>query len=311
MARPRPLTVFAVSVRNLTFDTHQFAGRGMHPVHADFDGHDFNSHGISFQDYGSMHVEKHKLNSGRQAGAPDWVFNDSKLRAVIVGCIEARAYAGHLKNYKLTGTDADRLARALRRIAAAKPDLEARIDKLCRAFLDAKYSGRAADEKELTQKVEEVDTQLRMMDNPAKYYAGVAYHYWRCGLNSVETGQQLHIKPPHVRCLLWRMGKVAGQLGYGTPKTVKHRAGTKQSAQATGRAKAAALRRRSARQVSEAVTNCSVQALRRHPFCAEFSIANKQRKMYNPHHGRRTEARLADRSQYPRCKKTSRLRRWR
>ena len=60
-----------------------------------------------------------------------------------------------------------------------------------------------------------------MIENPAKYYAGVAYHYWRCGLTSVEVGQELGIKPPHVRCILWRMGKVAGQLGYAPVKSIK------------------------------------------------------------------------------------------
>jgi hypothetical protein len=211
----------------LTFDPHQFAGRAhqQSPVSAEFDGHDFQSNGISFQDYGSMHMERHKLNPGRRITAPDWIFNDTKLRAVIVGCVEARAYGGHLETFKPTGTDAERLARAQKVLAAWRPNLEARIDKLCRAFLDAKWSGRAADEKELAQKVEEVDTQLRLIDSPAKYYAGCCYYYWRSGLNSVETGQQLGIKPPHVRCILWRMGKIAGVLGYGAPKNnpAKHR----------------------------------------------------------------------------------------
>jgi lambda repressor-like predicted transcriptional regulator len=204
----------------LNFDPHQFAGPAnrQRPVSAEFDGHDFQSNGISHQDYGSMQVETHKLNSGRRGAAPDWVFNDSKLRAVIVGCIEARAYGAGAKYYKPTGTDAERLARAQQVLSAWRPNLEARVDKLCRAFLDAKWSGRAADEKELAQKVEEVDTQLRLIDAPAKYYAGVCYYYWRSGLNSVETGQQLGMKPPHVRGMLWRMGKIAGQLGYGAPK---------------------------------------------------------------------------------------------
>jgi hypothetical protein len=226
-------------VSSHNFDQFQFAGRAhqQHPVHADFDGHDYHSNGIAWEDYSRMSTHMHKLSPWRRGAAPEWVFNNTKLRAVIVGCIEARANNGFsVRYYDYTGTDAERLARAMKKLAAAKPNLEARIDKLCRAFLDAKYAGRAADEKELAQKVEETDTQLRMIDEPAKYYAGVAYHYWRSGLNSVETGQQLGLKPPHIRCLLWRMGKIAGQLGYDKPKTVTHKPGTAQHAKVIVRA---------------------------------------------------------------------------
>ena len=210
----------------LDFDTHQFEGRAR-PVSAEFDGHDFQSNGISWQDYGSMHTETHKLAPGRQLAAPEWVFNDLKLRSVIVGCVEARAINGFGKrNYDYTGTDAERLARAQKKLSVFRLALEARIDRLCKAYVAAKNSGQAAA-IELAQKVQEVDTQLRLIDNPALYYVGVAYHYWRCGLNSVETAAQLGILPPHVRCLLWRMGKVAGELGYAAPKTITHRPGTK------------------------------------------------------------------------------------
>ena len=67
--------------------------------------------------------------------------------------------------------------------------------------------------------------------------AGVAYHYWRGGLNSVETGQQLGIKPPHVRQLLWRLSTTAGRLGYGPRKTIQQKPETiaKQAAQRDAR----------------------------------------------------------------------------
>lgn len=195
----------------------------MHPVHADFDGHDFHSNGIAFEDYARMSTQRHcKLNYGRHTAAPDWVFNDSKLRAVIVGCIEARAYM-HSNNYiPKHGTHAERLARAQQALAAKRPNLEARIDGLCQHYMNVKRAGDMALAAKLAQKVEEVDTQLRLLDEPAKYYVGAAYYYWRTGLDSVATAQQLHIKPPHVRALLWRMGKVAGQLGYGAPKIIRH-----------------------------------------------------------------------------------------
>jgi hypothetical protein len=48
--------------------------------------------------------------------------------------------------------------------------------------------------------------------------AGVVYHYYRRGADSVETAQALHLKPPHVRRLAMVLGKVAGELGFAPPK---------------------------------------------------------------------------------------------
>lgn len=203
-------------------------------VHVDFiAGGEVTSTGIAFDDYARMSTQVRKLNAYRRGPAPAWAFNDSKLRAVIVNCIEARS-VNSIQKIDRTGTDVQRLARAQARLAGKRANLEARIDRLCRQYVAAKNSGEQAA-KELAQKVEEVDTQLRLIDNPAKYYAGVAYHYWRSGLNSVETGQQLGIKPPHVRALLWRMGKAAGQLGYDKLKTIQHRPGTKAANQHAAR----------------------------------------------------------------------------
>jgi hypothetical protein len=197
----------------------------MQPVHADYVGNgEFTSNGIAFEDYARMTTQTHKLAAYRQGAPPDWVFDNNKLRAVIVGCVEARADQWWARR-SYSGTDAERLARAQKTLAAKLPNLEARIDELCKQFLAAKNAGDAALKKHFQQKIEEVDTQLRMIENPAKFYVGAAFYYWRAGLDSVATGQQLGIKPPHVRCILWRMGKVAGQLGYGPPKNKQHNLG--------------------------------------------------------------------------------------
>jgi hypothetical protein len=206
-------------VSNLSFDTYQFENRANHPVHADFDGHDFHSNGVAFEDYARMHTETHKLAAWRPS-IPDWVFNDSKLRAVIVGCVEARARNG-TERIDRTGTHAERLARAQKKLAEDRPNLEARIDNLCAKYVAAKRAGDAVLTRHFGQKIEEVDTQLRMIDSRVNYYAGVAYHCWRCGVDSVAAASRLGIKPPHVRALMWRMSKVAGELGYGPPKTIK------------------------------------------------------------------------------------------
>lgn len=195
----------------------------MHPVHADYVGNgEFESTGIAFEDYKRMSMQQHKLGAGRKNAPPAWAFNDSQLRAVIVGCVEARAYmiANTFGTADCTGTHAERLARAQQFLSAKRANFEARIDNLCKQYVAAKNAGNLAQARDIAQKVEELDTSLRMIDNPAKFYVGVAYHYWRSGLNSVETAQQLGIKPPHVRALLWRMGRTAGELGYGPVKSI-------------------------------------------------------------------------------------------
>ncbi len=215
-------------------NTYQFAGNERHPVYVEYIGGEIKSSNISFDDYSRMTTQRHKLR--RSSIVPMWAYNDTKLRAVIVGCVIARAYQQAAKRF-CYGTDAERLARAQKKIADEhRPKLIARIDKLCAQYMAAKRAGDAELTTLLGQKVEETDTQLRMIDNPAKYYAGAAYHCWRSGLDSVAAGLNLGIKPPHVRCLLWRMGKVAGQLGYGAPKIVQRRPGSKAATQAAVRA---------------------------------------------------------------------------
>jgi len=209
-------------VSNLSFDQYQFADRAQQAVHADYVGAgEFESTNIAYEDYTRMHTERHVLAPGRREDAPDWVFNDLKLRDVVVRCVECRAYAARIKTYKPQGTHVQRLARAQQTLASLRPELVKRIDRLC-----ATYNSVAGDpvaRKYYGQKVEEVDTQLRFIDNPALLLVGVAYHYWRSGLTSAEIGQQLGVKPPHVRKLLLQMKTAAGHLGYGPRMVVQHR----------------------------------------------------------------------------------------
>ena len=146
------ITAFGVNVSYPNFD-YAFGGNTQHPVHAEFDGHDFQSNGISFEDYSRMSTRQHKLAPGRHGAAPDWVFNDSKLRAVLVGCIEARAHQQYVAKHQY-GTHAERLARAQKKLDTRRSELEARIDKLCKAYMAAKATGDAAAAQAVAQKVE-------------------------------------------------------------------------------------------------------------------------------------------------------------
>jgi hypothetical protein len=207
-----PLTAFVVSVSNLAFDTYQFKTRINNVVSAEFDGHEFRSKGIAYEDYARMHTQQVKLHASRRNSTPGWAFDDAKLREIILRCLEVRAGLRRPQ----PGTHAQRLARAQEVLASfMRQELTTRIDELCAKYVAAKRAGNFARERALSQKIEETDTQLRLIYQAPQVLAGVVYYYWRCGLDSVAVGHQLGIKPPHVRGLLWRIGRVAGLLGYG------------------------------------------------------------------------------------------------
>jgi hypothetical protein len=56
-----------------------------------------------------------------------------------------------------------------------------------------------------------------------KILTGVVYFFWRAGFNSVQTGYQLGIKPPHVRQILCRLLAAAKLLGFAPPEVIVRR----------------------------------------------------------------------------------------
>ena len=218
---PPALTACGVSVNSYVETYKHERSVNRHPVHVDFIGGAAQSNGIAFEDYQRMGTHTHKLNSGRRGSAPDWAFNSAQLREIIVRCMEKRV---EFRKVSLPFTDAERLTVAQKVLAGKnRPRLVATINKLCAEFMDAKKRGDTIRAGLLAQKVEETDTQLVMIDHAPRLLAGCVYYYYRLGLDSVAVGQQLGLKPPHVRGLLWKLGKVAGELGYGPRKPIKHR----------------------------------------------------------------------------------------
>lgn len=190
----------------------------MHPVSVEFTGGEIHSTGVGFDDYQRMQAHRRKLASHRHGPAPDWAFNTAQLRAIIVRCMERRALI-----YKPLPLTEDQRLLVAQKVLEEKyqPELVARINRLCKEYVAAKNAKDTARVTELAPKVEECDTALRLVKNAPYMLAGVVYHYYRRGVDSVETGRALHLKPPHVRRLVMVMGKVAGELGYAPPKIAK------------------------------------------------------------------------------------------
>jgi hypothetical protein len=187
------------------------------PVNAEFIGGEIKSTGISYDDYARMCVQFHKLNRSRRLAAPAWAYNDDHLCAVLVRSMEERA---NVWRHVQEGTNTERLTRAQQQLERLRPQLTARVDRLCKRFVAEKNSGLGDDARSTGIQVEALDTQIRLLPDMPKILAGVVYYYWRVGYNSVETGQQLGMKPPHVRQTLSRLLDAAKTLGFPPPVAI-------------------------------------------------------------------------------------------
>lgn len=138
----------------------------------------------------------------------------------------------------------ERLARAQAAIVNQRPRLQAVMEKLCKEYVEIKTKGldqsitddvwnslrlqpyltrddpaeelvfepraRIDDEenrkKILAVEIEGIDTYLRITKNGgADIIAAIVYLYYRTELDSVGVGNELGLKPPHVRQTLWRL----------------------------------------------------------------------------------------------------------
>src|SRR5882762_7155936 len=153
-----------------------------YPVQVELQGGEFYSTGISFEDYVRMGPETHKLNAGRRYETPPWSHNDAQIAEVITRFMEVRATTGHQR--RLSGTHAERLAQAQQLLNAQRPELLARVNKLCREYMAAKGVD-LPHAKFVSQKVEEADTQLRILESVPQVLTSCIHFYWRLGYSSV------------------------------------------------------------------------------------------------------------------------------
>src|SRR5215471_21049979 len=154
-----------------------------------------------------MHVLVHKSANERQMEPPLWALNDELLAQVVTRYMEARA-----QNHVLQpGTLQERLARAQQFLQARRPQKSTLLTALCKEYGALKRS-QNPDRRRLRlleTEIENIDTQLRILDRGAALIVAVVYLYWRANQNSVYVAQELGIKPPHVRTILHRLGKTS------------------------------------------------------------------------------------------------------
>ena len=192
----------ATSPSELSFDKHAFAGRSALPVRVRLnrDG-SYDTPGWSFEDYRRGHTFA-RAPVYRRNPVPEWSLNDKLLRELIVFAFERRV--GLLKVQP--GTLAERMARCRELVPAKKEALLAVLSNICARHVAAKREGAAREElRRLEAEAETYDSAVLVLDRFPEVLAAVVYRSFRLHENSVEVGEALSIKPPHVRQLLRRL----------------------------------------------------------------------------------------------------------
>ena len=134
-----------------------------------------------------------------------WAVNNSFLRNLLVVFMEIR-----LGIYNPTLTLVERREKCREIAIAQLPGLNARLDRFNRQYVDAVHAGAPPERlEELENEVESLDTTIRYTQNGGmETVAAIVYLYYRAMHDSVGVGEQLGIKPPHVRQILHRLHNV-------------------------------------------------------------------------------------------------------
>jgi hypothetical protein len=191
---------------------HIFKGSRM-PMSTTFvaDG-ETESTGIDYSDYGRMSTMVQKLDKGRRNERPAWAVNDVQLMKVLCQYMESRANIdGGWQRMKQPGTVAQRIKRAQNKIISRLPDKIEILDGLCKEYVELKKNPAATCDRlqELEIEIEGLDTYIRtsQKDGGLLLAVGCVQTYWKECLDSVACAERLHIKPPHVRQIIWRLDK--------------------------------------------------------------------------------------------------------
>ncbi len=179
------------------------------PVESEFHGgDDWTCTGIGWDDFSRMAVHTHKLNSARRKETPAWALSVKQTAQVVAWYMEQRSGMRHPSG----GTIERRIRRAEKRIRENQiPLLRATIAELCKRYMTAQGEER----EQLAILIENRDTQVAVAERGAKLVTGVISYYLHQGWNSVDTARVLHLKPPHVRQLVYRLRRCAAEVERG------------------------------------------------------------------------------------------------
>lgn len=218
------------------FDRSQFDGKRPNAVRASRTREGWESTGISFADLGKMHVQRRAKVQERRLPTPRWALNDEQLRELLIVYLEERFYIAPeetegltlIERRKLVSWKAEHYLPEKRKLldkwlldyhAIATSRNETLSDdeaqnRLCSVNgCQPAYDGDQAREKlaeiDLHNKrieIQGLDTDIVLTEKGhAKVIAALVYLYYRLGWDSVTVAEQLGLKSPHVRIVLYRL----------------------------------------------------------------------------------------------------------
>jgi hypothetical protein len=176
------------------FDNHAFAGRRTKAVST--------ATGLSFADFGKMHVKRTAKLRRRRMPTPEWSMSDNSLREVVVRYLEKRLFIR-----PSTCSYEQRLSAIEAKAKKQIPNLVSRLK-----FLQQLHSG-ATEESRLRRLqivIQNIDSQIVLHRRGiAAVILSVAYLYHRMGYDSTTVSNETELKPPCVREILFRMNNMA------------------------------------------------------------------------------------------------------
>lgn len=160
---------------------------------------------ISFDDYERMQIYEHHRSQSpaKTLPTPEWALNDRMLREVIIAFIENRAQLR-----PGAGTVRERLTQAIEGLRNKAAKIKTDLDWMQLDYVTEPDSKR---KRRLQIEIENYDTQLRILERPA-VLAMIPYLYYRVPMGSVGVAEQVGLRPPHVRQILFRMNEIAEEL---------------------------------------------------------------------------------------------------
>lgn len=190
------------------FDPYAFAGRRTKAVSAESC--------LSYQDFGSMHIQRRKAKHERRLPTPKWSATDAGIRDKVLHILERRFYLAEPVGL----TDRERLERineaARKRLPIAKSILQVATKR----YHEMSLAGGSPElMRRLAIEVQNRDTDLVLLKRGiAAVMISAVYKYYRLGWGSTQVANDLGIKPPMLRVWLYRMnGGVCKR--YATAKT--------------------------------------------------------------------------------------------
>jgi hypothetical protein len=175
--------------------------------------------GISFDDYERMGMwTPSKLFTNREITPPSWAVNHSQLREVLVRYFELRARIF----VRRSGSAAERLDFAEKKVKATLPALFESLDKSCRAYMEAKQSGASETcLRKLESHIRKHDSEILMVMRGPAIIVGIIQRYHLCGHNAKEVASELGMTHEAVRQIVHRLKVIAEQVQNGTDSKPK------------------------------------------------------------------------------------------